>query len=240
MGTDVDTSGVNTLCSTLVNAANSYYQSFYNVGWNFGQGVASGISSRNWIVESAARRIIRNAISAMKAEADEHSPSKETERIARFMGMGLVNGFKGYSKVVNRAAEGVAGGALDTTRNTLANLSTVLSEDMDTTPVIRPVMDMSNISAGARTINGIFSGGRTLSVGVTAAKAQAASASMRESKRRQNGIDSGTASVSNSNDSLVNLTGNNFYVRSDQDVRALASEIAALTRQQQRSYGAAY
>lgn len=240
MGTDVDTSGVNTLCSTLVNAANSYYQSFYNVGWNFGQGVASGISSRNWIVESAARRIIRNAISAMKAEADEHSPSKETERIARFMGMGLVNGFKGYSKVVNRAAEGVAGGALDTTRNTLANLSTVLSEDMDTTPVIRPVMDMSNVSAGARTINGIFSGGRTLSVGVTAAKAQAASASMRESKRRQNGTEGGGSNVSNSNDSSVNLTGNNFYVRSDQDVRALASEIAALTRQQQRSYGAAF
>ena len=129
---------------------------------------------------------------------------------------------------------------MDSTRNTLTNLSTVLSEDMDTTPVIRPVMDMSNISAGARTINGIFSGGRTLSVGVSAAKAQAASAAMRESRRRQNGINSGISSVSNSNDSSVNLTGNNFYVRSDQDVRALASEIAALTRQQQRSYGAVY
>lgn len=129
---------------------------------------------------------------------------------------------------------------MDSTRNTLANLSTVLSEDMDTTPVIRPVMDMSNISAGARTINGIFSGGRTLSVGVTAAKAQAASAAMRESRKRQNGIENVGSNVSNTSDSSVNLTGNNFYVRSDQDVRALASEIAALTRQQQRSYGAAY
>ena len=129
---------------------------------------------------------------------------------------------------------------MDSTRNTLANLSTVLSEDMDTTPVIRPVMDMSNISAGAGTINGIFSGGRTLSVGVTAAKAQAASAAMRENRKRQNGMDNATSNVSNSNDSSVNLSGNNFYVRSDQDVRALASEIAALTRQQQRSYGMSY
>ena len=156
------------------------------------------------------------------------------------MDMGLVNGLEGYSHIVSRAAEGVAGEALDSTRNTLANLSTVLSEDMDTTPVIRPVMDMSNISAGARTINGIFSGGRTLSVGVTAAKAQAASAAMRESRKRQNGMDNATSNVSNSNDSSVNLSGNNFYVRSDQDVRALASEIAALTRQQQRSYGMSY
>ena len=129
---------------------------------------------------------------------------------------------------------------MDSTRNTLANLSTVLSEDMDTTPVIRTVMDMSNISAGARTINGIFSGGRRLSVGVTAEKAQAASAAMRESRKRQNGIENVRSNVSNTSDSSVNLTGNNFYVRSDQDVRALASEIAALTRQQQRSYGAAY
>lgn len=129
---------------------------------------------------------------------------------------------------------------MDSTKNTLANLSMVLSEDMDTTPVIRPVMDMSNISAGARTINGIFSGGRRLSVGVTAEKAQAASAAMRESRKRQNGIENVGSNVSNTSDSSVNLTGNNFYVRSDQDVRALASEIAALTRQQQRSYGAAY
>lgn len=240
LGSNVDTTGVSSLCGALISAIRGYKSQFYSAGWYLSSGVAQGISGGGGIVRDAARRIISNALSAMRAAADVHSPSKETEKIARFMDMGLANGLNGYSKIVSRAAEGVAGEAIDSTRSTLANLSTVLSEDMDTTPVIRPVMDMSNISAGARTINGIFSGGRTLSVGVTAAKAQAASASMRESKRRQNGIDSGTSSVSNSNDSSVNLTGNNFYVRSDQDVRALASEIAALTRQQQRSYGAVY
>lgn len=240
LGSDVDTTGVSSLCGALISAIRGYKSQFYSAGWYLSSGVAQGISGGGGIVRDAARRIISNALSAMRAEADEASPSKETEKIAQFMDMGLVNGLEGYSHIVSKAAEGVAGEALDSTRNTLANLSTVLSEDMDTTPVIRPVMDMSNISAGARTINGIFSGGRTLSVGVTAAKAQAASAAMRENRKRQNGMDNGTSSVSNSNDSSVNLTGNNFYVRSDQDVRALASEIAALTRQQQRSYGAAY
>lgn len=240
IGSNSDTSGVKTLCNALVSAAKGYYQNFFDVGRNLGWGVARGITDRTGIVESAARRIISRALSAMRAAADVHSPSKETEKIARFMDMGLANGLNGYSKVVSRAAEGVAGEALDSTKNTLANLSTVLSEDMDTTPVIRPVMDMSNISSGAKAINGIFSGGRTLSVGVTAAKAQAASAAMRESRKRQNGIENVGSNVSNTSDSSVNLTGNNFYVRSDQDVRALASEIAALTRQQQRSYGAVY
>ena len=240
LGSDVDTTGVSNLCSTLVSAIRGYKSDFYSAGWYLSSGVSQGISGGGGIVRDAARRIISSALSAMRAEADEASPSKETEKIARFMDMGLVNGLEGYSHIVSRAAEGVAGEALDSTRNTLANLSTVLSEDMDTTPVIRPVMDMSNISSGAKAINGIFSGGRTLSVGVTAAKAQAASAAMRESRKRQNGIENVGSNVSNTSDSSVNLTGNNFYVRSDQDVRALASEIAALTRQQQRSYGAVY
>ena len=240
LGSNVDTTGVSSLCGALISAIRGYKSQFYSAGWYLSSGVAQGISGGGGIVRDAARRIISNALSAMRAAADVHSPSKETEKIARFMDMGLANGLNGYSKVVSRAAEGVAGEAIDSTRSTLANLSTVLSEDMDTTPVIRPVMDMSNISAGARTINGIFSGGRTLSVGVTAAKAQAASAAMRESRRRQNGSNDAASLISNANDSSVNLTGNNFYIRSDQDVRALASEIAALTRQQQRSYGAAY
>ena len=38
----------------------------------------------------------------------------------------------------------------------------------------------------------------------------------------------------------VNVSGNNFYIRSDNDVKMLANELATLTRQQQRSLGAAY
>ena len=37
--------------------------------------------------------------------------------------------------------------------------------------------------------------------------------------------------------SSVNLSGNNFYIRDEQDVRSLAVEIAALTRRQQRGKG---
>ena len=142
---DRDTTGIGNLCSSLISAIRGYKSEFYSAGWYLSSGVAQGISGGGGIVRDAARRIISKALSAMRAEADEASPSKETEKIARFMDMGLVNGLEGYSHIVSRAAEGVAGEALDSTKNTLANLSTVLSEDMDTTPVIRPVMDMSNI-----------------------------------------------------------------------------------------------
>ena len=37
--------------------------------------------------------------------------------------------------------------------------------------------------------------------------------------------------------SNVNLTGNSFYVRDEQDIRSLAVEIATLTKRQQRGKG---
>ena len=37
--------------------------------------------------------------------------------------------------------------------------------------------------------------------------------------------------------SSVNLSGNTFYVRDEQDIRSLAVEIATLTRRQQRGKG---
>ena len=39
------------------------------------------------------------------------------------------------------------------------------------------------------------------------------------------------------NTSSVNLSGNNFYIRDEQDIRSLAVEIATLTRRQQRGRG---
>jgi hypothetical protein len=49
------------------------------------------------------------------------------------------------------------------------------------------------------------------------------------------GIGEGMAGYNNN--SSVNLTGNNFYVRDEQDIRSLAVEIATLTRRQQRGRG---
>lgn len=87
----------------------------------------------------------------------------------------------------------------------------------------------------------MFTRSNLISVGASIDKAEAAYSSHMISKNVQNEspkIDSGTSE--NGNDTSVNLSGNNFYIRSEQDIRSLASEIATLTKQQQRSLGATY
>lgn len=102
-------------------------------------------------------------------------------------------------------------------------------------------MDLSDVQSGARTINGMFTGSQTISTKAAYNNASATAASMTKAKMNQNGSEnSAEGSSFSSNDSSVNLSGNNFYVRSEQDIHSLASEIASLTRQQQRGLGAAF
>lgn len=110
--------------------------------------------------------------------------------------------------------------------------------DMDDDPVVRPVIDLSDVQSGAKTINGMFGNRATITAKASVESAAATANSVAKAKEIQHDskASSGTASVTNT-DSSVNVNGT-FYVRSDQDIRSLASEIAALTKQQQRSFGA--
>lgn len=105
-----------------------------------------------------------------------------------------------------------------------------------TYPVIRPVVDLSGVTSGARAINGILPGSRSISVTASTRRAQETAAGI-SSRSGQNGVVSG---ILNPNETMqnggVNVSGN-FYFNNNQDVRALASEIAVLTRNQQRGVG---
>lgn len=154
--------------------------------------------------------------------------------------MGLANGFVGYANVITKASKSVANSAIDSMRDPLMNLTSLISDDMDYDPVIRPVMDLTSVQNGARAIGGMLGGRYHIGLNEqnldNAASAARGIASI--NRRRQNEMtETGSSSAISEQDSSVNLTGNNFYVRSEQDIRSLATEIASLTRQQQRSLG---
>ena len=105
--------------------------------------------------------------------------------------------------------------------------------------VIRPVVDFSNVTTGARTINGMLSDRRSLSVDASYDGAVRNARSMTESRKVQNGKQF-DQSVDNSSNSAVNVTGNTFYIRDDQDVHNLASELASMSNRYQRALGKGY
>lgn len=134
-------------------------------------GLAQGVRDGKSAVSLAARAVVAAALNAAKAEIDPRSPSRKFAEL----GMNCVN----YSKVVTDSARGVTASMLDTAKGELSTLSGLLSDDIDADPVIRPVLDLSDVTSGARAIGSIIPRNSTIDVGATSANANAASASMK-------------------------------------------------------------
>lgn len=82
----------------------------YDAGKNITQGAANGIidSAATGSLWSRAASIVSTAIARMKAAAQEHSPSKATAEIGKFLSLGLANGINDYADKAIEAAESMS------------------------------------------------------------------------------------------------------------------------------------
>ena len=100
---------------------------------------------------------------------------KDMYKIGEFAGVGYVNALYDYVAIADRAGSDIAKSSLDGLKGSLSRISDLMMNDIDSEPTIRPVLDLSAVESGARSIGGMFSGS-TLAVN---AKAGTVSAMMR-------------------------------------------------------------
>ena len=235
-----DISAVTNVCSACVSAIRDYRSNFQSAGAYLAVGLSVGLKNSRSIVTAAAKSVMQSAIAAAKSAAQIRSPSRVGIEIGKFFDLGIAGGITKHSTDVSRSSESMASSMITAAKTTLSNLSAVLASDIDSDPVIRPVVDMSNVTSSAQMINGLMSGNvGHLTMGASTSAKLASSINAETSRKGQNGSSGTGTSINQSSNSAVNLTGNNFYVRDEQDIHSLASEIAALTHQQQRSLGSA-
>jgi hypothetical protein len=75
-----------------------------------------------------------------------NSPSREFMAVGKFSAQGIAVGLANSEGTVNSAAEGVANGALETMREALSKIPEIFRTDPVLTPVISPVLDLTQIS----------------------------------------------------------------------------------------------
>lgn len=231
-------SGFQTVLNAAHSAADSYRSKFVLVGWDICYGVRDGIRNGTSVVTSMAKSMARQAYNAAKAELDSNSPSKKFMELGEFSSEGFAIGIGNLSRVVEKSASGIGSSALDATKRSIASFASVLNDDMEADPVVRPVVDLSDVTKGAKRIGTMLSGSRSISVSASADRASRLAGEMTKSKNeRQNGNEEGFMNPVSATYGGVNITGNDFYFRNEQDVRALASEIAVLTNSQRRGFG---
>lgn len=163
-------SKISSAFTTLVNGAkkaiSGKVSEFTSIGKNMISGLVSGVKSMASSLVKAAKGVVNDAISAAKKLLKINSPSKVFVSMGQSMDEGLIVGLNNWSSKVVSATKDVGTSAINGMKGIISTIGNTLNSDMDVEPTIRPVLDLSEVSAGAKNINGMLS--MSPSVGVLA------------------------------------------------------------------------
>ena len=122
---------------------------FASAGSACAEGFASGITDGSSSAIAAAVNMAAAAYAAAKKKLDVNSPSKLFRRMAICVPEGFAQGIVRGTKYVIAASRKMANTSIDTTKNALNKIASLNLDSINTDPTIRPVVDLSNVSAGA-------------------------------------------------------------------------------------------
>lgn len=177
------------------------YSNGYSIGENLMQGLIDGINAKGAEAIEAASAIAAAVIEIMKVtNFDEHSPSKVTDWMGKYLMIGLANGMWSKAQDVYDSANSVSQMALNSIRSTLSHVPDILDDEMDINPVITPVLDLSNLKTNAGIVHGLLASNSTY-------QASVASSKLAYKKDNQNG---GNSSNNGSGVTTMSFTQNNY------------------------------
>lgn len=119
-------------------------------------GMTGGLASKAGAVIDKISGIAGSAIDKAKGLLGINSPSKVFQEIGEWTGEGMAIGIDSMGRVVTASAEGVAVSAVDGMRDGLSGMDDLVGAEFDTDPVIRPVLDLSDIRRDASSISDIL------------------------------------------------------------------------------------
>ena len=148
---------IETMLTSASNNIRSHYSAFNADGTHLANGLAEGIRAGIPAVAAAASAMAAAAEPAVRAKLRIHSPSRVFREIGKYIPEGLIQGISSLGSSVRNASASMASDALTGARNVMSNMSAIINSDIDVQPTISPVLDLSNVSAGARNITDMLS-----------------------------------------------------------------------------------
>lgn len=144
--------------------ASSGASGFTSVGSQMIKGLVNGIKSMASAAVSAAKGVVQSAVNGAKALLGIHSPSRVFAGIGKYTVMGFAKGLKDNVTMASDGARDMARHAIDNMSEPLKKVANIINGKIDATPVIAPVMDLSKIEKGSKTLKQIIAENGGLSV----------------------------------------------------------------------------
>ena len=196
------------ITKSALTAVKEYKDNFKTAGKDLGKGLINGINAKKQAAYDAGYALGKKAAQGVKDGSKEKSPSKLTYQYGIWQGEGLVNGIKAMGNKAYNAGYNLGDTSTKAVSNAVSRIADVLNSDMETQPTIRPVLDLSDVRAGAGAIDGMF--GMTPSVGVMSNIG--AISSMMSQRNQNGGNDDVISAINKLGKTLGNIGGTTYNV----------------------------
>lgn len=139
---------------------------FVAAGGHMMGGLAYGIYKNAYLVVDAAYSVANEAFLAACSAVQVASPSRRFMWMGQMLDSGLAIGLQQYAGLATDAASDVSDKSSEAVLNGLRTMNTLISDEINATPTITPVLDLSDISARSGLIGSYF-GNQSIGVSST-------------------------------------------------------------------------
>lgn len=191
-------------------------------------GLVKGTKAGVNLVVKAVEDLGTAVLNGIKALLGIASPSKEMQKIGEYIDLGLINGLKAKARNVADTAKEIGENSITALRSTMDRISDVVDSEINSSPVITPVLNLNNLRSNANTLNQLLSKGQSYNL---------ATAKISDDRlsliANQNG-----SNLSPEKTQIVNeFNLNGVTIRSDADITKLAEELYRKQENAMRSRG---
>lgn len=157
-------------------------------GKNIINGFVDGINEAAPKADAATKKAANRALSALNNELLIMSPSRATAKSGIYFVEGFANAIVNGLGLVDDSASEMGGTALDSLKEAIYRIGEYAMSDVDVTPTITPVIDLSQIQNGVQTLNGMM-GSRSYGIGANISYDRARRAASEITVRSKNNSD---------------------------------------------------
>ena len=133
-------------------------------GKNSADGYVEGMKEGIQDAENAGADLGNASVEGTATAIDANSPSKVFYNLGRWIDEGLANGIRDNMGIAVNRSEGMSDAVIDTFNSIVSDIDRALDEDFDMTPVISPVVDLSNVKDAAHQIDASMSRDQALAL----------------------------------------------------------------------------
>ena len=137
-------------------SAQSLINDMKGSGGSLGDGYTEGIKAKWDDAYNAAYTMGLKAKQGEKDATKHSSPSKVFFKAGQFIGQGYVNGMTSFFSKVYRTGKELGLNSVEGVSRTVNDISKRISSGINTTPTIRPVMDLSGVKMGVDSIDSMM------------------------------------------------------------------------------------